>query len=145
MQIRELKVIYGAPTGVSHDNRERLTPGTAARVLAPLLDDPSEVFGALLLTTRHALLGWHVISRGGLRGAVVEPRDVMRAAILVNASGVILAHNHPSGEPEPSPDDVELTTRIAAAGVLMGVTVLDHVIIGNGTGRYYSFKEAGRI
>lgn len=66
---------------------------------------------------------------------------MFKAALLANAAAIVVSHNHPSGDPTPSPDDVELTRRLAAAGEVLGVPVLDHIIIGDG--RYYSFKEAG--
>ena len=74
---------------------------------------------------------------------LVTPRDVFKAAILANAAAVILAHSHPSGDPTPSRDDVELTSRLTAAGVLLGIEVLDHIVVGDG--RYVSFKEIGRL
>ena len=66
-----------------------------------------------------------------------------KAALLANAAAIVVSHNDPSGDTTPSPDDVELTRRLAAAGEVLGVPVLDHIIIGDG--RYYSFKEAGRL
>jgi DNA repair protein RadC len=72
----------------------------------------------------------------------VHPREVFKAAILANAAGVIVAHNHPSGDPSPSPDDVALCARLRDAGTLIGIDLLDFVTIGQG--RYCSFKEMGR-
>jgi DNA repair protein RadC len=74
---------------------------------------------------------------------VVEPRDVFREAVQSSAAAVVVFHNHPSGDPLPSPDDEELTWRLSAAGVLMGIHVIDHLILGDG--RYYSFKERDRL
>ncbi len=74
---------------------------------------------------------------------MVHPRDVFRTALLAHAASVVVAHNHPTGDPTPSPDDVALTARLRAAGDLVGVPLTDHVIIGNG--RYYSFQEAGSL
>ena len=72
---------------------------------------------------------------------VVEPREVFREATRGGAAAIVVFHNHPSGDPTPSPDDVNLTRRLAAAGALLGIDVVDHVILGET--RYYSFKEAG--
>ena len=68
---------------------------------------------------------------------------MFKAALLANAAAIILCHNHPSGDPSPSVDDVQLTRRLVDAGTLLGVDVLDHIIVGDS--RYYSFKEAGRL
>jgi DNA repair protein RadC len=81
-----------------------------------------------------------VVAVGGLNHTSVEPRDVFREAALGGAAAIMLFHNHPSGDPTPSPDDVELTKRLAAAGMVMGIAVLDHIVLGEV--RYCSFKEA---
>ena len=77
------------------------------------------------------------------RAQLVDPSEVFRAAILTNAARVILGHVHPSGDPTPSPDDCAVTRRLTAAGALLGIDVLDHIIVGSG--RYVSFKEIGRL
>jgi DNA repair protein RadC len=74
---------------------------------------------------------------------LVHPREVFKVAMLANAACVVLAHNHPSGDPTPSPDDVALTDRLVRAGELLGVKVLDHLILGDEA--YYSFKEKGMV
>jgi DNA repair protein RadC len=84
----------------------------------------------------------HIVSVGTLSGAFVHPREVFKAAILGNAAAIILFHNHPSGDPDPSREDRELTLRLIQAGRILGIDVLDHVILGD-EGRYYSFKEHG--
>jgi DNA repair protein RadC len=84
-----------------------------------------------------------ILSIGNLNTAVIEPRDVFREAALGAAAAIVVFHNHPSGDPTPSPDDVELTRRLAAAGVLMGIDLVDHIILGDA--RYCSFKELGRL
>ena len=101
------------------------------------------MFGILCLSTKQHFIAWHEVSRGSLDTAHVHPREVFKAALLVNAAGIVGAHNHPSGDPSPSPDDSELTRRLAAAGELMCVPLIDHVIVGDG--RYYSFKEGGTL
>jgi len=78
-----------------------------------------------------------------LNTACVEPRDVFREAAIGGAAAIVVFHNHPSGDPVPSPEDIALTRRLAAAGVLMGIDVIDHVVLGDV--RYWSFKEAGRL
>ena len=116
---------------------------TAAAFMALLQDEPAEVFGILCLTTKHRVIAYHEVSRGTLDSTLVHPREVFKAALLANAAAIVAGHNHPSGDQTPSPDDAELTRRLVAAGELLGVPVLDHVVIGDG--RYYSFKEAGRL
>ena len=104
-------------------------------------DLPQEEFRILLLNTQHAVIRELVITRGTLDTSVVHPREVFRAAIVENAAAVVLVHNHPSGDPSPSPDDREVTRQLAEAGRLIGIPVVDHIVIGDG--RYVSFVEAG--
>ncbi len=142
--LRELTLRYtvksddcGELVRIPHELR---TPRDSAGLLTPLLqDEASEVFVVLLLSTRKHVLAYQEVSRGTLDSTLVHPREVFKAAILANAAAVILAHNHPSGDPAPSPDDLMLTRRLANAGQLLGIEVLDHIIVGHG--RYASFKE----
>lgn len=101
-----------------------------------------EHFGVLLLDTKHRLLRTSVLSIGTLDASIVHPREVFREATAAGAATIVLFHNHPSGDPEPSVDDAELTQRMVAAGVLMGIQVIDHVILADN--RYYSFREKSR-
>ena len=100
-----------------------------------------EHFYCLLLSTKNHVNAIHEVSIGTLNAAVVHPREVFKAAILSNAAAVILVHNHPSGDPAPSKEDIELTRRLIDAGKLLDIPVLDHVIIGDW--KYYSMKESG--
>lgn len=108
-----------------------------------LRDLAQEEFRVLLLDTRHAVTREHVVTRGTLDTSLVHPREVFRLAVTENAACLVLVHNHPSGDPTPSPEDREVTRQLVAAGRLIGVPVLDHVIIGDG--RYLSFVEAGLL
>src|SRR5205814_2613698 len=120
------------------------TPRDAASYLLPAFGArPVEHFGVVLLDTKHRVLRSTVVASGTLNSTIVQPRDVFREAMLGGAAAVIAFHNHPSGDPTPSPDDVELTRRLVAAGVLMGIDVVDHIILGDV--RYCSFKETGQI
>ncbi|MGE5246394.1 MAG: RadC family protein [Betaproteobacteria bacterium] len=118
------------------------TPRDAAAHLMPGFSGrPVEQIGIVLLDTKHRVLRTTVLAYGNLNAAAIEPREVFREATLGSAAAIVVFHNHPSGDPTPSPDDVELTRRLVAAGVLMGIDVVDHVILGDS--RYCSLKEMG--
>jgi DNA repair protein RadC len=110
---------------------------------ARLESEPIEVCVVLLLNTKHRVVGLHEVGRGTLDSCLVHPREVFKAAVLGNAVGIIVGHNHPSGDPAPSPDDVALCTRLRRSAEILGIDLIDFVIIGDG-GRYYSFTETGR-
>jgi DNA repair protein RadC len=120
------------------------TPRDAAIYLLPLFGSrPVEQFGIVLLDSKHRVLRTAIVASGTLNSTIVQPRDVYREAMLASAAAVVAFHNHPSGDPSPSQDDVDLTTRLAAAGVLMGIDLVDHLVLGDA--RYCSFKEMGRL
>ena len=147
MRVRELRVTYCARSDLQAiDGRRPLNcPREAAHLLARLLEaEAVEVFGILCLTMKHRLIAWHEVSRGCLTSTVVHPREVFKSALLANAAAIVLGHCHPSGDPSPSPDDIALTSRLASAGDLLGVSVLDHVIVGH-DGEFYSFRQDGKI
>ena len=104
-------------------------------------DARAECFGMLLLDSRNRLLGEELLSRGGWSASVVRPREVLRHALLAGAPALILYHNHPSGDPAPSPEDVQITRQLVEAGHLLGVRVLDHLIVG--AEGYASLRERG--
>lgn len=146
--LRELTIRYAAkldPAGHPLPVGARLlTPDAAARVFMPLLaDEAVEVFGMLCLSTRRDVIAYHEVSRGALDATLVHPRDVFKAALLANSAAILLAHNHPSGDATASPDDVALTRRLVAAGAILGVEVLDHIIIG--ANRWFSFQQSGLL
>jgi DNA repair protein RadC len=120
------------------------SPRDAAHFLMPEYSArPVEQFGLLMLDTRHRVLRTSVLTVGTLDCAAVQPREVFRQALLASASAVVMFHNHPSGDPQPSGDDVALTRRMVAAGELMGIRVIDHVVLGDG--RYCSLKDSGYL
>jgi DNA repair protein RadC len=120
------------------------TPRQLAAFLLPQYGSgPVERFGIVMLDTRHRLIRTKVVSVGSLDSTVVHPREVFREAASASASAIILFHNHPSGDPMPSPDDFVLTTRMVNAGDIMGIEVLDHLILAEQ--RYYSLVESGRM
>lgn len=109
----------------------------------PYASAPKEHFLAIHLNTRHVPLLLDVVSVGTLSASLVHPREVYRRAISEGCASIILAHNHPSGDPAPSPDDIEITTRLVKVGELVGIDVLDHVILAGE--RYFSFREEGLV
>jgi DNA repair protein RadC len=120
------------------------TPCDAAALLTSILqDEPAEVFGMLCLTTKNRVIAYHEVSRGQLDASIVHPREVFKVAILANAASIILAHNHPSGDPTPSIDDIQLTRRLVNAGELLGIAVCDHIVIGDGV--HVSLRDVGHI
>ena len=113
----------------------------AALMRARLKGKKKEYFLALLLDTRSQLIRAAQISIGSLDSSIVHPREVFKEAVAASAASVIFVHNHPSGNPEASEDDIKLTQRLAEAGEIMGIDVLDHVIIGDKS--YLSLKREG--
>jgi DNA repair protein RadC len=108
-----------------------------------LRDLKKEVFLTLMLDSKNRVLRELQISEGSLNASIVHPREVFQPVIRESAAAVLFVHNHPSGDPEPSREDLELTNRLSDAGALMGVRVLDHIIIGSG--RYISLADQGLI
>lgn len=139
---RELgRRLYAAPSARRPTVR---TPADVAALVGPdmrYLD--REHFRVVLLSTRHDVLAVEEVAVGGLNSAVIHPREVFKAAIRWSAAAVILVHNHPSGDPEPSTDDLRITARLAEAGRVVGIEVLDHVVVGDG--RCVSLRERGAL
>jgi len=118
------------------------SPEETGRYLLPRYSTrPVETFGLLALDVRHRLRREAVVSVGCLTASLVHPREVFQEAVVSRAAALVLFHNHPSGDPEPSAEDLALTRRLVAAGTLMGIEVLDHLVLG--AGRYVSLKERG--
>jgi DNA repair protein RadC len=107
-----------------------------------LQDSPQEVMLAAYIDVRHQLIGWQRAFSGTLSRTAVEPRLILQAALLLNAAGVVIGHNHPSGEPAPSREDIAFTRVMDRAGEVVGVKLVDHLVIGN-EGRWVSLRERG--
>jgi DNA repair protein RadC len=119
-------------------------PEDSARYLLPRYGHRAvETFGLLALDVRGRLRREAVVSVGCLTASLVHPREVFQEAITARAAALLLFHNHPSGDPEPSAEDLSLTRRLAAAGTLLGIEVLDHLVLG--AGRFVSLKERGAL
>lgn len=122
--------------------RQALSSGDVASILRPYFADlDREHFVVLLLNAKNRMLGFDVVSVGTVTASLVHPREVFKAAILANATAIILAHNHPSGDPRPSAEDLAITKRLRDAGDLMGIRVMDHVIFGDDA--HYSLVDHG--
>jgi DNA repair protein RadC len=109
----------------------------------PFFDLHRECFVVILLNTRLRARGHHFVAVGTLNECIVHPRDVFRVAIVNAAYGIVLMHNHPSGEPQPSDADVKITRRLIEAADIIGIKVLDHVIVGHE--RHCSLREVGAV
>jgi len=115
-------------------------PVDVARFISVLLDgEPVESFVVVHLSTQHRPISYEIVTRGILDASLIHPREVFRGAILANAAGIILAHNHPSGDPTPSGEDRSVTRQLSKAGKIIGIPVLDHVIVGE-DGRWESLS-----
>lgn len=131
-----------APTG-----EDRPVLNTPARVAALLQTEmsllPQEELWALLLDVKHRLMGISRVYRGGLNAAYVRPAEVFRDAVRRNASAILVVHNHPSGDPSPSADDLQTTRCLAECGELLGIRLLDHLVLASGG--YVSLRERGAL
>jgi DNA repair protein RadC len=125
--------------------RPRLVfPRQVAAYLLPQFGAASvEQFGVLMLDTKQRVIRIKIIAVGSIDQTVVHPREVFREAAAASAAAIVLFHNHPSGDPTPSNDDLLLTTRMIQAGEIMGIAVVDHIILADQ--RYFSLVEAGRM
>ena len=120
------------------------TPEDVVNILsAEYAEAAVEVVKMLALDTKNKIIGIFDISTGSLNASIIHPRDVFQRAVLLNCASILLIHNHPSGDPTPSPEDVSLTKKLVDAGKIMDIAILDHVVIGDG--RFVSFKEKGLI
>jgi len=118
-------------------------PGDVARLMAPLLVDlDRETFWVVMLDGKNRVIGVNLVSVGSLNAALVHPRETVKALILSNSAAAILVHQHPSGSPEPSTEDLALTERLRAVGDLLGIRILDHVILGH-DGAFRSLADDG--
>ena len=117
-------------------------PESVARLLADEMKGlRKEVFFVLYLNGRNKLLDKEIVSIGSLNASIVHPRELFRGAVIRSSAAVIVSHNHPAGDAEPSSEDIEVTTRLCKAGEILGIPLLDHVIVGRG--HYASMKELG--
>jgi DNA repair protein RadC len=136
----------GRRLAAESEDAERVvrSPADVHRLCGPVLRDLAvEEFRLLALDTQHRVVRELLITRGILDSSLVHPREVFRAAIAEAAAGIVVLHNHPSGNPAPSADDRAVTRQLVEAGKLLDIPVYDHVIVGGD--RYFSFAEAGLL
>lgn len=130
--------------GIKYETNKITGPDTAAGILKEFINEccytDRENFIVMMLDTKNKVTGLTITSIGTLNSSLVHPREVFKAAILTNAASIILAHNHPSGDPTPSREDMDITKRLAETGKLLGIEILDHVIIGD---THKSLKASG--
>ena len=107
------------------------------------LDADKEHFTVLILNNKNRVNGFKVISTGSLTASLVHPREVWRACLYLAGAAVCFIHNHPSGDPAPSPEDIEITRRLKETGEMLGIRILDHVILGER--RFFSFSDKGML
>lgn len=119
------------------------SPEDTAKELSHIKENKKENFVVLYLDARNKLIYKETISIGSLNANLVHPREVFEPAVRYLAAQIILAHNHPSGDPEPSEDDLEITKRLAVSGKILGIEVVDHVIVAKN--KFFSFKNKGMI
>lgn len=120
------------------------SPDEAAQLMRAYLGDADrEHFVVLMLNTKHRVNAIHTVSVGSISATIVHPREVLKVAILSNAAAIVVGHNHPSGDPKPSEEDLSITQRLVQACRIIGIELLDHVVVGND--RHISFRERGLL
>lgn len=143
--VAELSVVYS--NSVSPSERQKIVNSKSAfEIFENIWNDQINIYESvylLLLNRANKVLGYRCISTGGVSGTVVDPKAIYQAALLTNASSVILAHNHPSGNLNPSDADVKLTEKLKAAGYFLDIAFIDHLILADG--QYHSFADEGKI
>uniref|UniRef100_UPI00403F073F JAB domain-containing protein n=1 Tax=Paenibacillus sp. FSL K6-0276 TaxID=2921450 RepID=UPI00403F073F len=141
IQVLSLRMVR-EQTSILYPQRKINSPTDAAELFRQFIGDcDRESFCILTLDTKNQPTALHQVSCGTLNASLVHPRETYKLAILSNAASIIACHNHPSGDPIPSSEDIELTERIRDAGTLMGIDLLDHIVLGHQN--HISMKERG--
>lgn len=135
-------------TAVYYDGRKKIDcPEVLYKIGKQILNDyieeDREAFAVILLDTKLKPIGNYIVSTGTLNQSLVHPREVFKKAIVASAYSIMLLHNHPSGDPNPSNEDLRVTQVLVEAGKIVGIEVLDHLIVGSSS--FYSFKERGDL
>jgi DNA repair protein RadC len=133
---------------VSEPTRKVADSNEVARVAREIyknLDADQEHFSVIALNNKMKLVGFKTITSGTMTQSLISPAETFRHVILSGANGFICVHNHPAGDPSPSPEDIEITRRLVEGAKILGIRFLDHVILGDGTDRFFSFNDKGII
>lgn len=147
ISVSKIKLVRESNHRYNVGDKHLNSPEAAVEVINTVLDlehEAQEVLAEILLDNRNKITGIMEISRGSLNSSIVHPREVFRGAILHNAAGIILVHNHPSGEVIPSREDLKVTKMIKDAGDILDIQLLDHIIIGS-EGNYTSLARRGDV
>lgn len=127
-----------------YPNRKISSPEDGKVLFQNLLEDKDkEHFLVACLNTKNEVNSVEIVSIGSLNASIVHPREVFKSAILSNAASILVCHNHPSGHVHPSKEDISITERLREAGMILGIPVIDHIILGENS--TYSFKEEGKL
>lgn len=147
IQKYDLRVVKETGNRYEFENKVVKTPQKAQQILIKTLEldrRTEEVFALLTLDIKSKLTGVFEVSIGNLTSSLVKPREVFKRALLQNSTAIILGHNHPSGEPQPSKNDLQLTEKLMAAGEIVDIEIRDHLVIGDDQ-KYVSLREEGMI
>lgn len=143
MRLREICIRY-RKSEVSLDREERFMNSEQVFIAFGNLSlEPVEVFCAIFLDNKNRMLCVQQIARGTLSSCLVHPREVFCAAVQLQSAAIITIHNHPSGDPEPSKEDIQITSRLKETGRILGIQLIDHIIIGDQN--HFSFADQGLL
>ena len=149
IQLRQIKAVYEtlyvseATTNYLKTGSRYTSPSQVYEMFSFLMQETKEMFICLHLDGKNRILCCDLVSIGSLNQAIVNPREVFKTACLSSAAALLLIHNHPTGDPSPSSEDIAITRRLKEAGEILSIKVLDHIIIGDG--EYLSFVERGLL
>lgn len=145
-RIEIVKVKMVKESTLNYSPRRISSPHDAIGLIKYMIDDSDrENFIVVCLDTKNQPTHVEICSKGSLNASIVHPREVFKTAIISNSASIMLAHNHPSGDINPSNEDIAITKRLIEAGAIIGIKILDHVIIDGDEGKYYSFSENDMI
>lgn len=149
IQLRQIKAVYETlyiseeVTGYLQPGQRYTAPSQVYDCFKFLMQETKEMFLCLHLDGKNRIVAVDLVSIGSLNQSIVHPREVFKTALLSNAAALILIHQHPTGDPTPSSEDIAITRRLREVGEIIGVKILDHIIIGDG--EYLSFVERGLL
>jgi DNA repair protein RadC len=149
IQLRQIKAVYEtlyvseATTNYLKTGSRFTAPSQIYDTFSFLMQETKEMFITLHLDGKNRIICCDLVSIGSLNQSIVHPREVFKTALLSNAAAIICVHQHPSGDPSPSSEDIAITRRLKEAGEIMGIKILDHIIVGDG--EYLSFVERGLL